>query len=184
MGLINEDTVKSVINAIRKELDNQKYIMKVKVISEPRFYTANYGYDAVVTEVFKGDDVSVGEEIFATRMGFKPILKSDNWRWGKNDINLLNCGYKNLWKEGEEYLVIFKDRQDCLVKDNVFIMEGFTLLSAFNCAQTKSEPVKSVMEGRDVVRYPDVKDYELFASEQGAIDAFYAFKDEMLQKYS
>ena len=184
IGLINGSLMNGAVHTIKENIDEQKYIFKIKALSEPLFSTDGYGYEAEITKVYRGEDEKAGDRIFITRSGFVPYFDGEEtFDNGKLKYNSVNCGLKNFMKPGKEYLIFLPDKTDCLIKDNVYCMEGFIIATFFDCDETSSRPVGSDFEDQLSTLYSNVRDYEIFASDEEAVDVFYGFKNEMLEKY-
>ena len=180
VGIFPGNAVESVLNNIFDTINSQKYIFKVKIESEPIFSSFNYGYEAKIVKIYRGQDVNPKDSIFITSGSFIPFLNSGSTSEEVMNINSINCGFHNFLKKDREYIVILKDRLDCVTRENVFLFEGFSLLPIFDCSDTDSYPLYSDFKDSYFCKYSVAKKSEFFLTDEKAIKACYDFKKKLL----
>ena len=104
IGLLSENTALNIEEYAENSLeDNSRYILKVTPTDKVRFSFLCYTEPVEILEIYKGDDLQIGEEIEILR-------DSSHIFWDLNDTDGINMGFVNLMNESEEYLV-FLDKK-------------------------------------------------------------------------
>lgn len=145
-----------------------QYVLKVKVLEEPTFDFQTVTHKVKVLEVFKGDDVKVGEEI---------VLFNANYHYfeDRNHMNLYNV---NLMKKGDEYLVFIRSKEKTELQGEYFYIETYVVTPYFNYKNKDNVIVED-----SSTEYGNVKNNEFIVNTQYELEIFMEFKKMMMEKY-
>lgn len=148
--------------------DESQYVLKVKALEEPTFDFQTVTHKVKVLEVFKGDDVKVGEEI---------VLFNANYHYfeDRNHMNLYNV---NLMKKGDEYLVFIRSKEKTELQGEYFYIETYVVTPYFNYKNKDNVIVED-----SSTEYGNVKNNEFIVNTQHELEIFMEFKKMMMEKY-
>lgn len=148
--------------------DESQYVLKVKVLEEATFDFQTVTHKVKVLEVFKGDDVKIGEEI---------VLFNANYHYfeDRNHMNLYNV---NLMKKGDEYLVFIRSKEKTELQGEYFYIETYVVTPYFNYKNKDNVIVED-----SSTEYGNVKNNEFIVNTQHELEIFMKFKKMMMEKY-
>ena len=163
---------------MKKTLPNAPVIARVTPISdiEPQF--GIYLIPLQVIEVYAGDVISVGEEIWMGRQHKGLIVEREGGRYAE-------FGFVNIPQQGREYLVFLSNR---VIADGdrtiCFLQESDT---ATPVPMFCYDDIPNVIETPDgvstYVPYSEVSSNEFFVTTQVGLDAMLELKESLLKSY-
>ncbi len=181
IGLMDEKMGEKIPKVFVNAFEEEEYILKVRVIYGPELITNIYRYKVYVEKVFKGGNVSEGEEIFIFNPSWRTFFEGDEYGW-KNKY-ALNMGFVNFLKKDSHYLVFLDRKIKALDGHVAFAFPEFTVMPAFNYDDTESAVYESIDKQANMNYYRNIKSSEFFCSSQKALDNMYEMKGKFLEKY-
>lgn len=163
---------------MKQSLPEAPVILRVTALAEPEPEFNLYLYPFRIEQVYKGENLEVGDEIRVGRFSRGLIVEREGGRY-------LEAGFVNVPKQGKEYLVFLSDY---IVKDGSrlvgFFQEGEAIapLPMF-CYEDIPNTQVEVTGFSTYVSYRDVKDSEFFGTTPKSAAYWEQLKAEMLQKY-
>ena len=163
---------------MKQSLPEAPVILRVTALAEPEPEFNLYLYPFRIEQVYKGENLEVGDEIRVGRFSRGLIVEREGGRY-------LEAGFVNVPKQGKEYLVFLSDY---IVKDGSrlvgFFQEGESIapLPMF-CYEDIPNTQVEVTGFSTYVSYRDVKDSEFFGTTPKSAAYWEQLKAEMLQKY-
>ena len=164
---------------LKQLLPQAPVILRVTALAEPEPEFDLYLYPFRIEQVYKGENLEVGDEIRVGRLEHRGlIIEREGGRY-------LEAGFVNVPKQGKEYLVFLSDY---MVKDGSrlvgFFQEGEAIapLPMF-CYEDIPNTQVEVTGFSTYVSDRDVKDSEFFGTTPKSAAYWEELKAEMLQKY-
>lgn len=158
-------------------IDNSKYILKVKPISDPEFDYQTYSIDCEVINVFKQDEeVSVGDTIKVSFDGY----------YFFEDIKSFNIGFANFMDKDYEYLIFLSKKLVSEVYDYpVYKIAAYSFAPIFNYTDLSNVIIEDTMDinasgAKYYCYYNDVKNNEYFVMDRELEKLVYEFKYDVL----
>lgn len=148
-----------------------QYVYKIVITEDYEFDFQSLTQKAKILEVFKGDGV-VGDEI--------TIYDSC---WHLFDDNYMNTGFTSLMKKGEEYLVYFMCKNNNELHGEYYTIEAYTIAPYFSY-KNKENYIPEEYKSAQYIDYGLVKNNEFFAENKKVEDAYYVFKETMMEEYN
>ena len=168
IGLLSENTALNIKEYAENSLeDNSWYILKVTPTDKVKFYFLCYTEPVEILEIYKGDDLQIGEEIEILR-------DSSHIFWDLNDTDGINMGFVNLMNESEEYLV-FLDKK---IEDKPVYKTVPCLMSAIFSYSNRDNAVLTDNKFRNT------GNNEFFTSDENALEILESVKSVLIEKYS
>ena len=163
---------------MKQSLPEAPVILRVTALAEPEPEFNLYLYPFRIEQVYKGENLEVGDEIRVGRFSRGLIVEREGGRY-------LEAGFVNVPKQGKEYLVFLSDY---IVKDGSRLVgffqewEAIAPLPMF-CYEDIPNTQVEVTGFSTYVSYRDVKDSEFFGTTPKSAAYWEQLKAEMLQKY-
>lgn len=153
-------------------------ILRVTPVSElvPEFGIFRFRFR--VEEVYQGDAVAMGEEIWIASESWDILIEQTGGRY-------VECGFVNLPQQGREYLVFLSDR---IIQDDgrtiCFFLE-FEMVTQVPMFCYDAIPNTFITPDgvSTYVSYSEVAGNEFFATTQAGLDAMLELKEAMLERY-
>ncbi len=162
-----------------------EYIVRVRAVTGLQFFFLSSKQRVEVREVYKGDDVEVGEEI--------DVAVTDMFYGDEGMSRSLGLGFVNAMEPNEEYLLFLKSKvvSDFSYEDNlpydVYRSSDFVVAPIFAYQERESVPITPDGEVDDErlskVPYSEVKGYEYFVESQEALDCLRELRAAMIERY-
>ena len=181
VGIITDDMLSYQLENFKENLDSSNIIIAARCIDEPEFRYKTITQKVVITQIFKGSGIGVGDEIEISRSG-----NSIYWNSDDGSDNAINLGYVNVMKQGEVYLIFLDGRVQNNYDDNIIYKTGdkFAMAPIFCYTDLQTYSTEPMYEDYSVAWYEDVKDSEFFVSSDVDIEKLLNFKKEIIEKYS
>lgn len=168
IGLLSGDIALNIAEYAENSLENDsKYILKVTPTDKVKFSFLCYTEPVKILEIYKGDNLQIGEEIEILR-------NSSHIFWDLNDIDGVNMGFVNLMNEDEEYLV-FLDKK---IEDKPVYKTVPCLMSAIFSYSDRDNVVLTDEN------FSSTGDNEFFASDEKSLEILENVKSVLIEKYS
>lgn len=168
IGLLSENTALNIKEYAENSLENgSSYILKVTPTDKVKFSFLCYTEPVEILEIYKGDDLQIGEEIEILR-------DSSHIFWDLNDTDGINMGFVNLMNENEEYLV-FLDKK---IEDKPVYKTVPCLMSAIFSYSNRDNAVLTDNKFRNT------GNNEFFTSDENALEILESVKSVLIEKYS
>lgn len=168
IGLLSENTALNIKEYAENSLENgSSYILKVTPTDKVKFSFLCYTEPVEILEIYKGDDLQIGDEIEILR-------DSSHIFWDLNDTDGINMGFVNLMNESEEYLV-FLDKK---IEDKPVYKTVPCLMSAIFSYSNRDNFVLTDNKFRNT------GNNEFFTSDENALEILESVKSMLIEKYS
>lgn len=174
VALWDFDMSPNIIQTMKNDLPESNLIIRVVSEGETSFSFKNNKQYVKVVEVYKGNELSVGDEIAVTTLG---------WRFFFDDMSA-NLGFVNFMQPENEYLIFLDRKIDSLdpKEDNIYLIPDLIIPPIFNY-QDKNHTIINVHKDDRNVPYEVVKENEFLVSSVEALNELTKLKHEFLQKY-
>ncbi|MCX4372153.1 MAG: hypothetical protein OSJ58_10050 [Dysosmobacter sp.] len=130
----------------------------------------------IITEVYKGDMLSTGEEVFITSQHWQIIIRPS--------LHAIERGFVNILQPDKEYLLFLSSRVDQLPEEYpVYQLYDEALIAPVFCYDNFENRIAVPTDMTTYVSYYDVKDNEFFATSDVGLKAWDALKQEMIKRY-
>lgn len=180
---LSEDIVFAVIERMQDELPDAPIIVRVKAAGSSAVTADFRAQEAVVMEVYQGDNISEGDTIQVVRetcpYSFDEEIYGEDWY-------SVELGFVNLMNADEEYLVFLEGQMDNLqgYTDFYCLMDDFIILPYFSYEQHTDEIVPIEPDAGDTyVEYKRVCNNEFFMASEEADRAIRELKNTFIQQY-
>lgn len=174
IGLLSENTALNIEEYAENSLeDNSRYILKVTPTDKVRFSFLCYTEPVEILEIYKGDDLQIGEEIEIFR-------NSSTIFWDLNDTDGINMGFVNLMNESEEYLV-FLDKK---IEDKPVYKTTYCVVAPIFSYTHHDNPVVNGKNNSSSIEYINVKNNEFFVGDDYSLNALERAKEKFILKYT
>ncbi|MDD4368973.1 MAG: hypothetical protein PHP39_08560 [Oscillospiraceae bacterium] len=159
---------------LKENLPDSPIILRVKGTGKIAYHYFQNLQQATIQEVYKGSDLSVGEDIYLAN-GSRCYLFSKNQA---------NCGFVNDCQAGQDYLVFLQEKILTPQKEAypVYTVMPYVIEPIFNYSDIQNKVV-SVSLDQILVPYAEVADNEFFAGSESGLAHWLALKRQMLQLY-
>lgn len=175
VGLLHDSLVDSTIDYMEEELSNANYILRVRAGSGMEFLFGSTQEPVTVVEVYKGEDLGVGDKIKITRASSAMFM----------DNMSVNMGFVNEMRTGDEYLVFldYLIDTDTVKEKNVYMLSGSIVTPIFSYSDRENTPVVPEDMSYTVVPYTEVENNEFFTITQYGVDRLNELKATLLEQY-
>lgn len=158
------------------DLPDVKIILRVKATEDMENLFQICRQKVSVQQVFAGDGISVGAEIYLISNRWKLILNKSHQG--------IERGFVNVMKVGCDYLVFLTER----VEENhdsipVYRLYSDSVIAPIFCYENMNNVIVPTEGNSTYVPYVQVKDNEFFAGSEESLSIWLSFKEQMLKKY-
>ena len=168
IGLLRENTALNIKEYAENSLENgSSYILKVTPTDKVKFSFLCYTESVEILEIYKGDDLQIGDEIEILR-------DSSHIFWDLNDTDCANMGFVNLMNENEEYLVFLEKK----IENEPVYKTYPCLMSAIFSYSNRDNAVLTDNKFRNT------GNNEFFTSDENALEILESVKSVLIEKYS
>lgn len=173
---ITEDLAKIACTAMSKSLPSAPIILRVEVTGEIDHLFTVDRQRAVIRQVYAGDGLETGEEIYVFSRHWQLALG------GYHDS--IERGFVNVMEVGTEYLVFAEavNEEVGTAIPSVKMYDDFFITPVF-CYEERQNVIAPVTGDTTYVPYKDVKDNEFFATSEEALQIIETLKSQMLSFY-
>ncbi len=162
-----------------KELEKAPIVLRVMVTEEIEHLFGTGRQKVKVQEIYEGDDLEVGEEIYLTSRSWH--LNLGVW------IDSIERGFVNVMKAGSEYLVFVSGELESLEKSIPvygIYHDSFIFIAPVFCYEDITNiSVEPTSVQHNYVPYAEVKDNEFFGESEGALNAWAEMKEKIMSAY-
>ena len=163
----------NLMDIMRDELPDSNMIIRAKSFGEIDFRFKRNNQLIEVLEVYKGDELEVGDEIWVT---------ASSWGLFFDDMTA-NLTFVNVMKPDQEYLIFLDEKVETMDDEEVvYSIPSFIIPPIFSYSDHDNK-ILNVSENNRYVPYKEVKDNEFFVSSKEALEGILSLKDEMLELY-
>lgn len=151
-------------------LDQSPIVLRVKAEGEREYSYQTLKQQVEVLEVYKGNEIQVGEEIevLTTRLALN-----------FSDMKV-SLGFTNLLKKDNEYLIFFDEKIDSPYHgDNIYRISDMTFNPIFNYNDVDNVVIEEGM----YVPYSLFTDSEFIVGDSVSLEKLLTFKQEMIDAY-
>lgn len=181
VGIMTDELADVQIAKMYSELDNCNVIIAAECIEEPFFRFGCITEKVVIRDIFKGDNLEVGEEINIGRSSSCIFWEEEML---VNEMPTINMGFVRAMQPGKTYLIFLADEKDMEGKERLYIQPARFLISPIFCyEETDSVPYESIDSKGNYNEYKIAKDSEFFLSSEKSIEKIYELKKTLLSKY-
>lgn len=174
VAILPDDLASDLTDIWREELPKANIILRVKALGEID-YLFNINVQRVeVLEVYKGEEVHVGNKIGVT---------STSWRFFFDDMTA-NLNFVNFMEKENEYLIFLDKKMDSLnPSDQVYrIWDEFLMFPIFNYENKEHVFIEPTGETLNVP-YSEVSQNEFMVSSQERLEKLNALKEYLFERY-
>lgn len=164
-------------DSMRQSLPDAPIILRVEVTGEIEHYFGVSRQRAVICDVFAGDGLEKGEEVY---------IFSDHWQINiDEEVHSIERGFVNIMEVGAEYLVFSEKAVESWDTDilSVKLYDDFYVAPVF-CYEGHVNVVMPTVGDTTYVSYKDVMDNEFFLASEERLYEMEELKEEMLRLYS
>ncbi|KPB06043.1 hypothetical protein [Bacillus sp. CHD6a] len=174
VALWDFDMSPTIIQTMKNDLPHSNLIIRVVSEGETSFSFKNNKQYVKVLEVYKGDEVRVGDEIAVTSL---------SWQLFFDDMSA-NLNFVNFMQPQNEYLIFLDRKLDSLDpnEDNIYLLPDLIIPPIFNY-QDKSHKIINVPKENRYVPYEEVKENEFLVSSEEALNELTKLKHKLIQQY-
>ena len=170
---MSENLLASVSEQMKTDLPSSPIVLRVTPIGTIDCLFKTNRQLVKVEEIYKGEDISVGDQIYLTR---------GSWRLFFDDMTA-NMGFVNVMEEEKDYLVFIEGKIRALdSSERVYALADSILFPVF-CYDTKKSKVIPINTSPTYVPYSDVKENEFFVCSQEALDSILEIKNYFIDLY-
>ncbi len=166
---------------MKEALPSAPLIVRVCTMSELDNHFGTSQQRAIVLEVYAGNKLSPGDEVFLTYSSWGVFTNQ------KNQPPILQRGFVNVLSVGREYLVFLKDEDvKEYEKTPVYFLydkvQESPIAPVF-CYEDRENKIAPTNGDSTYVDYALVRDNEFFAADEEGLEAWKSLKAEMMNKY-
>ncbi len=189
IALLDYESAKRAKDFMMNELEKEcEYIVRARAVTELQFVFLRTKQRVEVREVYKGDDIEVGEKVDIAAGGSHIFFE------GVGTGKSINFGFVNAMVPDEEYLLFLESKveSDFSYEDNlpydVYRSPPVIIEPVFAYQERESVPVTPDGEVLDdemlnEAKYSEVKDYEYFVDSREALDCLLELRAAMIERY-
>jgi len=159
-----------------EDLPDAKIILRVKATEDIENLFQICRQKVCVQQVFTGEEISVGTEMYLISSRWKLILNKRHQG--------IERGFVNVMKVGNEYLVFLTEQVEENYNDiPVYRLYDETVITPIFCYKNINNVIVPTTGDSTYVPYIQVRDNEFFAKSDDALQIWSSFKELMLKKY-
>jgi hypothetical protein len=171
-----ENLAKKACTSLSEELESSPIVLRVTATDSLECLYHVSRQKVRVEQIFAGENISVGTEIYLTSSRWSMIYDAD--------YAVMERGFVNVMKEGKEYLVFLSEQIEGLnEKTPVYRINTETFVVPIFCYEDGERVVIEPEGDNTYVPYSQVKENEFFGLSEAAFDSWAKLKQEMLEKY-
>lgn len=169
-----ESVVQTACTGLRETLPSMPFVLRVSAVDVIEYMFSIGRQKVKVEEIYNGSGIEIGDEIY--------LISSS---WSLSEVKYVECGFVNIMKPGNEYLVFISEKVDALKEETPVyrIYDRFFISPLFCYSDDFSRVVISVVDVLTYVPYKELQENEFFATTEETMQTIYALKEEMLSMY-
>lgn len=173
---LTEGNAEKTCAVMSQELPNAVLILRVEVTGEIEHLFQVDRQRAVVKEVYAGNGLKTGEEIYVLSRHWQLVL-------GRH-LDSIERGFVNIMEVGTEYLVFAEAVREDEGTGIPFVKlyDDFLITPVF-CYEERRNVIMPISGDSTYVSYKDVKDNEFLATSEEALRSMETLKSQMLSLY-
>lgn len=172
---LSEEMATNICEELENILPSAPIILRVAPIGDVEYFFKAGRQKVVIQEVYKGMENDVEQQIYLTFSSWSVVLTEE--------YDSVQCGFVNVMKEGNEYLVFLSDKFEGLDGISVYPLYGETSVAPMFCYNYMQDVVISIEDGPTYVPYSLVKNNEFFATSNKALLSLEFLKTKMIEMY-
>src|SRR5690625_1318372 len=174
VALYDFDMSPQLFERMGEELPNSPIIVRVKSDGTRDFEFKSIKQNVEVLEVYRGDELTVGDEIAVRMRGGFLVFENMS----------ANVHFVNFMQDGDEYLLFLEGKFESPdpKEDNHYIFSDLIIPGIFNY-EDKDHTIIETSQGDRYVPYKEVKDNEFFVSSEEVLDELMKLKHDLLKQY-
>lgn len=177
VGLMNTKLVESGVESMSESLEKSNFILAVECKEDVNFKYSCATQNVEVKKIFKGDNISVGDNIDICTVRNLFMSKS-MYVQGKPCANM---GFVNKMDKGKMYLVFLDKKAE---NTNIFVTdEELFVKPVFLYDNRKNNVCTPVSKEQYSAKYTDIKNNEFFITSEKGINAMEKYKEELIKEY-
>lgn len=173
---IPEKLATNACSQMLTELPKVPFVLRVQSVGETEHLFGVSRQKVVVREVYEGNELEGGQEIY---------IWSRHWRLSLNgDYPSIERGFVNVMNDGSEYL-IFATQEIDVPDEKIPIFELYddSMITPMFCYEEKKNVIVETSGETTYVLYRQVKGNEFFGETEEALNAWKQLKTKMLALY-
>jgi len=174
VGMINDDLLDNAVQNMHETLDECPIILRVMAESEEEFVFLRTKQRVKVLEVYKGDNLRVGDSIYITKYQSSVFFEQ----------KAVNMGFVNTMIPNDEYLIFLESK--IISVDNreaIYETPGYIIAPIFAYKDRENELVDPIRQDYISASYSMLMNNEFFAVSQEGIDKLNNLKDILQARY-
>lgn len=173
---IPENLSISTCENLLQELPSAPVILQVSQANEIEHHFGVSQQKVTVKQVFAGNDLTVGDEIYITSYRWRVIINERN--------HAIERGFVNVLKDNTDYLVFLSNDSGLACNDvPVYYLFGESYISPVFCYDNMTNVIVSPLGESTYVPYSQVRNNEFFTTSEKSLEVWYNLKQEMLKAY-
>lgn len=171
-----EDLAQGVCEELEKVLLEAPIVLRVSSTEDMKYSFLSGIQYVLVKDVYEGEKSLAGQRL-CLNFGRWSIVLTEKY-------NTMQCGFVNVMKENEDYLVFLGEPYEGLGGELIYPFWGDTYVVPMFCytdSENLSIPIKEELP--TYVPYISVRNNEFFATSDSAIEELEELKESMLDKY-
>ena len=180
IAILGDGFAEDLPDFLMTELPNAKYIVRVKAKGKVEHLFEANKEQVEVLEVYKGNDIHVGNDIFILHGRFCFNIKFKSSR-----VTSVELGFVNFMKKGDEYLVFLDQKAMTANPDdnnNYPLFGGFIIAPIFNYEDKENNLIKT-SDDNPYVPYKEVRQNEFFVRSNERLQKLENLKHNLIKKY-
>ena len=175
VGLMSETTAENTGDFIDNDLEEQSmYILKVTPTGKLKLSFLCYTEPVKVLNVYKGDNISSGDEI--------EILRASSCiYWNMGNKNAVNMGFVNFMNQGEDYLVFLSKK---IPDKKVYYTTQCFIAPIFSYSERSNVILNSSNSTALETKYGLTGNNEFLVSDEISKKILEEKKNELIKRYS
>lgn len=158
------------------EILNASLILRVEALKDVEHLYGTSQQLFCVKEVFSGDELSAGDEIYITSAGWHLILNYE--------IDIIERKFINIPQVGQDYLVFLSNRVETLPTDvPIYRVFDDTPIAPVFSYDNHTHVIAPTNGGSTYVPYTSVKDNEFFTETELGYQILTKLKNDLIQTY-
>lgn len=179
VALFPDLMIENSCKMIEEGVPDAPIILKGKPIGEMEHLYATGQQKIEITQVYKGDGLQNGDEIYVCSDHWRVILRKDEPR-------TVERRFVNVMKEDKEYLIFLNGEAAAQCADvpvYKFFEEEFMIVPMF-CYENLEENIPEVDEEWTYVPYKEVKNNEFFGMTEYSYEVWNQLKERLFAEYN
>lgn len=160
--------------SLKESLPYAPIILKVTPVDSPEYFFGGRQQKFCIKEVFSGEDLQIGDEIYIT---------ADHWKVYPAE-KIMDMGFVNIPQKGTDYLVFLSGSIGYSQHQiEVFRLQSGKYINPIFSYKSYENKIYPTTGEATYVPYSEVSENEFYATESEGIDAFLTLKHQLISLY-